>query len=71
MVCGRPSFALQKAANRTLKGRLLEAKRRPFANSLTVNELQSRVYGVVNGLQLAVKPTARQRFVLLRHLYRT
>jgi len=54
MVCKRPSFALRKAANRTLKGRLLEAKRRPFANSLTANELQSRVYGVANGLQLAV-----------------
>ena len=35
----RPSFALQKAANRTLKGRLLKRKRRPFASVLTVSEL--------------------------------
>jgi len=30
-VCERPQTALQKAANRAVKGRLLKAKRRPFA----------------------------------------
>lgn len=31
--CKRPSFALQKTANRTLKGHLLQTKRRPFAKA--------------------------------------
>ena len=29
--CKRPPFVMQKAAYRTVKGRLLECKRRPFA----------------------------------------
>ena len=32
-------FRVAKAANRTLKGRLLKRKRRPFASVLTVSEL--------------------------------
>lgn len=31
--CKRPSFALQKTANRTLKGHLLQVKRRPFVKA--------------------------------------
>ena len=38
----RPSFAFRKAANRTPKGRLLQAERRPFANVLIVRLLQMR-----------------------------
>ncbi len=31
--CKRPSFALQKTANRALKGHLLQVKRRPFVKA--------------------------------------
>ena len=34
-----PCFSMRKAANCTLKGRLLEDKRRPLGNVLTVNGL--------------------------------
>ena len=34
-------FALQKAMNRTLKGRLLQAKRRHIGNALIANGLQT------------------------------
>ena len=35
-------FALQKAMNRTLKDRLLQAKRRHIGNALIANGLQTR-----------------------------
>ena len=40
--CKRPSFAFQKAMNCTLKGRLLQRKRRPFATALIIRQLQRR-----------------------------
>ena len=39
-VSNMPSFALQKAVNRTLKGHLLQAKRRHIANLLAANALR-------------------------------
>ena len=47
----RRSFALQKAVNRNAKGRLLEAKRRPLGNPLTVNGLQRGVISRCQPLQ--------------------
>ena len=41
MIPKRRQNAMRKAVFRTLKGRLLASKRRPFANALTVNALQS------------------------------
>ena len=38
----RPPFAFQKAANCTLKGRLLPSKRRPFATPLIIKHLHTR-----------------------------
>ena len=37
MFCERRQTALRKVANRALKGRLLESKRRSFANPLIIN----------------------------------
>ena len=39
-----PSFAFQKASNYNAKGRLLAAKRRPFANLLAINRLTCALY---------------------------
>ena len=40
MLLERRSFVLQKAVNRTLKGGLLQAKRRPFAETLIIRLLR-------------------------------
>ena len=40
MLLERRSFALQKTVNCTLKGGLLQAKRRPFAEALIIRRLR-------------------------------
>ena len=47
------SFALQKAANRALKGRLLQAERRPFARR-GVSVWLSTCYGTCSGFNLSL-----------------
>ena len=70
-VCDLRQIVLQKAMNRTPKGRLLQAERRPFANRLIVNGLQKGQL-VFHGLWLSawrLMPVRRASVLLPAFLF--
>lgn len=75
-VSKRRSFRMRKAVNRTLKGRLLQGKRRPFITRLIIRQLQikgcTRQQGMQKGVATLIRaatPCIERVVLMLRHYF--